>query len=121
MDTLIATSAPATVRSSAFRRSPARLNPNRLKAELRTSCCVALLLLPLALSGQTLGFAKDGSGVRGYSDTPIQPWSGFHVHDADRPAPKRIDPSPFTVSAPAPADAIVLFAGKDLSAWQSND
>lgn len=71
--------------------------------------------------GQTLAHAKDGSGVRGYKDTPIQPWSGFQVHDADRPAPKRIDPGPFRASAPAPADAIVLFDGKDLSHWQSNN
>lgn len=88
--------------------------------------CRILLLVTLTSStlgatAQTLGRAKDGSGVRGYSDTPIQPWSGYHVHDADRPAPKRIAPGPFTVSALAPADAIVLFAGKDLAAWKSND
>jgi hypothetical protein len=91
---------------------------------MRPRCALLLAFFTsfaLSAVAQTLGHAKDGSGVRGYSDTPIQPWSGFHVHDADRPAPKRIDPGPFTVSAPAPADAIVLFAGKDLSAWQSND
>ncbi|MCP4250895.1 MAG: hypothetical protein GY778_27980, partial [bacterium] len=32
-------------------------------------------------------FAKDGSGVFGYKDTPVQPWSGYHVHDPDRPKP----------------------------------
>jgi len=87
--------------------------------------CSILLIALCGLSGdalaQGLGYAKDGSGVRGYSDTQIQPWSGFHVHDADRPAPKRIDPGPFVASAPAPADAIVLFDGKDLSQFASND
>lgn len=91
---------------------------------MRLSCAiltVAILAVALASSAQTLGHAKDGSGVRGYSDTPIQPWSGFHVHDPDRPAPKRVDPGSFLASASPPADAIVLFAGKDLSQWQSNN
>ena len=111
------------VRSSAFRRFGVWRSGDRLKAELQTICLAALLVLPFAAHAQTLGHAKDGSGVRGYSDTPIQPWSGFHVHDADRPAPKRIDAGPFTASAPAPApaDAIVLFSGKDLSQFASND
>ncbi len=76
--------------------------------------------LSLPASAQTLVHAKDGSGIRGYADTPVQPWSGFRVHDADRPAPKRNDPGPFVASSPAPADAIVLFDGKDLTQWQSN-
>jgi len=88
-------------------------------------CCLILLVVLWCLPGggtaQTLGHAKDGSGVRGYSDTPIQPWSGFHVHDADRPAPKRVDPGPFVASPPAPADSVVLFNGKDLSQFGSND
>jgi hypothetical protein len=62
--------------------------------------------------------AKDGSGVYGYNDTPKLPWCGFLVHDADRPAPKRINPGPAPAPAPIPSDAIVLFDGKDLSQWQ---
>jgi hypothetical protein len=60
---------------------------------------------------------QDESGVYGYKDTPIQPWSGFHVHDPDRPIPKRIDPGPPQPAVPPPADAVVLFDGKDLSKW----
>ena len=59
--------------------------------------------------------AKDGSGIPGYKDTPVQPWSGYHVHDPDRPAPKRVQPG---VSGSAPSDAVVLFDGTDLSQWQ---
>jgi hypothetical protein len=89
---------------------------------LRALCSLAFTVVYLAeVSGQTLGFAKDGSGIRGYNDTPVQPWSGFRVHDADRPAPKPVAPGPFTGSAPAPADAVVLFDGKDLTRWRSND
>jgi len=86
-------------------------------------CCAILLggLGALSCTAQNLGFAKDGSGVRGYGDTPVQPWSGFHVHDADRPAPKRVGPGPFIASAPAPSDAFVLFDGKDLSPFASNN
>lgn len=79
-------------------------------------------LAPIAgLQGAELAYAKDGSGVCGYKDTPVQPWSGYHVHDPDRPAPKRIDPGPAPAPAAPPADAVVLFDGKDLSQWQPSD
>jgi hypothetical protein len=39
-------------------------------------------------------------------------------HSRERPAPKVVAPGA-AVSAPAPADAIVLFDGKDLSKWRS--
>src|SRR5215216_5802548 len=62
-------------------------------------------------------YAKDGSGVYGYKNTPKLPWCDFLVHDPDRPAPKRIDPGPASAPAPIPADAIILFDGKDISQW----
>lgn len=63
--------------------------------------------------------AKDGSGTYGYTDTPIQPWSGYHVHDPDRPLPPRVNvgPAPTHTAAP-PSDAVVLFNGTDLSKWR---
>jgi hypothetical protein len=39
----------------------------------------------------------------------------------DRPRPPVVDPGPARPPVPAPSDAIVLFDGKDLSAWQSQD
>jgi hypothetical protein len=68
-----------------------------------------------------LVYAKDGSGVFGYKDTPKLPWCDYLVHDPDRPAPRRVDPGP-AAPAPAaiPADAMVLFQGKDLAAWSAN-
>ena len=65
--------------------------------------------------------AKDGSGVYGYKDTPKLPWCEWLVHDPDRPAPKRVDPGKAGPPAPIPADAIVLFDGKDLNQWQPSD
>jgi len=82
---------------------------------------LVVLLSTLSVEAQTLGYAKDGSGVRGYSDTPVQPWSGFRVHDADRPVPARVDPGEFTSSLPAPDDALVLFNGTNLREWQPGD
>ena len=63
-------------------------------------------------------FAKDGSGVFGYRDTPVQPWSGYHVHDPDRPAPPKVDPGS---ASQAPSDAVVLFDGTSLSQWQPSE
>ena len=78
----------------------------------------ALLFPSLSSWAAELVHAKDGSGVYGYDDTPVLPWCGFRVHDANRPAPKRVDPGPAPAPAPAPSDAVVLFDGKDLSQWQ---
>jgi hypothetical protein len=93
-------------------------NPSRRAARL------ALSLIALALAGAAaaadLVKARDGSGVYGYKDTPVLPWCGYHVHDADRPAPPRIDPGPAPAPAPIPADAVVLFDGRDLGRWESN-
>lgn len=70
-----------------------------------------------------LVYAKDGSGVFGYKHTPKQPWSGFHVHDPDRPEPPRVIPGTAgfqTTAGTAPSDSIVLFGGSDLSQWKPN-
>jgi len=68
-----------------------------------------------------LTYAKDGSGVYGHKSSPKLSWCEWRQHDPDRPAPKRIDPGKAGPPAPVPADAIVLFDGKDLSQWQPTD
>ena len=78
----------------------------------------AFAALPALPDG--LVYAKDGSGVYGYKDTPKLPWIDYLVHDPDRPAPRRIDPGPAPQPAPIPEDAIVLFNGKDLSQWAAS-
>src|SRR5438105_1958860 len=50
--------------------------------------------------------------------SPAQQWP---VHSLDRPRPPVVDPGPERPPVPPPADAIVLFDGKDLGAWQSQD
>ncbi len=62
--------------------------------------------------------AKDGSGVFGYKTTPVLPWCGYHVHDPDRPLPKRVEVGPALPPVVPPSDAVVLFDGKDLSQWE---
>jgi len=49
-------------------------------------------------------------------NTPKQPWSEYTVHDMDRPHPVKVKTSG-AVTTPAPADAIVLFAGKNTDAF----
>lgn len=96
----------------------------------RVSTVVGLTLLVLGLAASAsaqahkLEYAQDGSGVFGYKDTPLQPWSGFHVHDPDRPAPPKVDPGKPCTPAEAgraPSDAVVLFDGRDTSAWKPAD
>lgn len=57
----------------------------------------------------------------GYSDTPQIPGQRWKVHDIDRPNPPVVDPGPAGEPAPAPSDAIVLFDGSGLDAWQTAD
>jgi hypothetical protein len=51
----------------------------------------------------------------GYDDTPMLPGSKWRVHDGTRPQPRIVTPG--GESGQPPSDAIVLFDGKDLSAW----
>jgi hypothetical protein len=51
------------------------------------------------------------------SDPPGDQWP---IHDEGRPQPPVVDPGPAPERpAPPPADAVVLFDGKDLSQWRS--
>src|SRR2546421_213803 len=82
-------------------------------------CFSARAALPALSDG--LVYAKDGSGVFGYKDTPKLPWCDYCVHDPDRPAPRRVDPGQTPAPSPIPADATVLFDGKDLSQWATTN
>jgi len=78
----------------------------------------ALVGAALTLSAQPL-FTADAPV--GYKDTPLIPGQPWHVHDPDRPHPPVVTPgATFSHNAAAPADAKVLFDGKDLSQWKSN-
>lgn len=78
----------------------------------------ALVGAAMTFSAQPL-FAADAP--IGYKDTPIIPGQPWHVHDPDRPRPRVVTPAPtFSQNAAAPADATVLFDGKDLSKWKSD-
>jgi 3-keto-disaccharide hydrolase len=43
------------------------------------------------------------------------------IHSTTRPQPPIVDPGPALPSAPVPSDAIVLFDGRSLDAWQHAD
>jgi hypothetical protein len=78
------------------------------------------LLLTLAAAGATAAFAADQPKL-GYDDTAIVPGTQWHIHDGKRPQPPIVKPGDkFSQLADAPADAVVLFDGKDFSKWQND-
>jgi hypothetical protein len=66
----------------------------------------------------TLAGAKSSQDRPGYSDTPAIPNSKWKVHDSTRPYPAVVASAPY---GEPPSDAIVLFDGTSLDAWQSGD
>ena len=86
-----------------------------------------LILLAAALAAQQLAEAPKkkgpsipksaGDDVRGYNDTPRLPDQKWKVHDMDRPRPPKVAPARQSPFPAPPADAIVLFNGRDLSHW----
>lgn len=70
-----------------------------------------LTLLFTAVSAPALLQAE----IKGEEGTPQLPGVPWHVHDGKRPQPRAVAAN--CVSIPAPADATVLFDGKNLDAW----
>ncbi len=72
-----------------------------------------LIILAAATAGLVLA-------QLGYDDTPQLPGQPWRVHDGRRPRPAVVAPGTFSTQGQPgrpPSDAIVLFDGKDLSAW----
>lgn len=64
----------------------------------------------------TMGCTASAEDKPGYTDTPMLPDGKWRVHDPDRPYPEVVTPGA-EPDAP-PSDAIVLFDGTSLDAWQ---
>ncbi len=57
--------------------------------------------------------------IEGYTDTPLVPGTKWHLHDPNRPQPKRVDPKYDGKGVPAPGGATILFDGKDMNRWKN--
>jgi hypothetical protein len=90
-----------------------------IRAPMKLTLVLGVLALALSLATRTMRSRQDHDHPPvGYTDTPQLPGQKWRVHDIDRPQPTVVTPG--TGSAP-PSDAIVLFDGKDLSAWKNGD
>jgi hypothetical protein len=78
-------------------------------------------MLPIVVTAMALAACLSAASAAdehalGYDDTPKLPNSPWRVHDRQRPQPPVVKPGD-EAGAP-PADAVVLFDGKDLSQWE---
>ena len=73
-------------------------------------------LAVLAVAG-TVAMGAGGAAQVNTRMAEMQKWA---VHDESRPLPPVVDPGPAGPPAPVPSDAVVLFDGKDLSAWETS-
>ena len=92
-----------------------------MKRKTRTMLAVSCLTLGVGAVAFAVGQQQDRLG---YQDTPTIPGSKWHIHDGLRPQPKVVESGTFsTQETPGkpPSDAIILFDGKDLSRWKSDD
>jgi len=67
---------------------------------------------------QTAPAKRSANHDLGFEDTPMLPGLPWHVHDDRRPHPRVVTPA--AEPGGPPSDAIILFDGKDLSAWTSH-
>jgi hypothetical protein len=81
---------------------------------LRVDCAAAAEAVKLAAVAP-----KAAALAPGYDDTPMLPNSPWRVHDRRRPQAPLVEPG--QAAGAAPADAIVLFDGKDLAQWQGGN
>jgi len=63
--------------------------------------------------------AEEEKFPTGFTDTPLLPGSQWKVHDDNRPRPRVVTPG--DQLGKAPSDATILFDGKNLDAWQSEN
>jgi len=99
--------------------------PIRLGGPLAILGAFAMTWCSCSSPSQTNGPTGAGGAaerIEGFKDTPMLPGGKWHMHDPDRPQPPVVTPgAAFSQGAPAPSDAEMLFDGKDLSKWQSEN
>jgi hypothetical protein len=82
----------------------------------KSSVSRILVVLLVGVACTVCATTVPGQEKPGYDDTPMLPESQWRVHDRNRPQPPTVEPG--LEPGTPPADAIVLFDGRDVSEWE---
>jgi hypothetical protein len=95
------------------------LTPRRLPHVCRNILVLAIVSSVSVVADMAMLWAADAPVLPGYDDTPQLQNSKWRVHDRQRPQPPKVAPG--NKPGAPPADAVILFDGKDLSQWEGGE
>lgn len=86
----------------------------------RLKCIIAVIAVTGLIISAYSCTKESGNGKskKASESTAMTKWK---IHDPERPLPPVVDPGPYSGPAVPPSDAVVLFDGTDLSAWQNSE
>lgn len=80
------------------------------------------VIMVLAVTGLLISIiscAQENGSGNGEKEAGPSAMNKWKIHDSERPLPPVVNPGPYSGPDTPPSDAVVLFDGPDLSAWQN--
>ncbi len=86
---------------------------------MQRSKSIILVIAVIGLALNAGSCAEEGGKSQVTEEAELTAMNKWKIHDPERPLPPVVDPGPYSGPAAPPSDAVVLFGGTDLSAWEN--